>query len=158
MSVPPRPVPASVNSWSPEFLDERYRAFQQDPESVEPELRSFFQGFELAQAGELKLSPGAGGAPPTEATPITASRPVASGPVRVSSGGYQPAGRTASLVPAVVDDLVDSYRDQGHLAARIDPFGRERERPESLSLAHHGLSEADLAQPVDGVRFGLRVE
>ncbi len=154
MSVPPRPVPASVNSWSPEFLDERYRAFLEDPESVEPELRSFFHGFELAQAGELRLSPGSGG--PSQASPPDEIRASTSaGPVRVSSSGFQPAGRTQSFFQAVVDDLVDSYRDQGHLAAKIDPFGRERPRPETLSLAHHGLAEADLEQPVDGVRFGL---
>lgn len=45
--------------------------------------------------------------------------------------------------------LVESYRCFGHIAAKIDPFGVEREpRPQQLSLEHHGLSEADLDREV----------
>jgi 2-oxoglutarate dehydrogenase E1 component len=44
--------------------------------------------------------------------------------------------------------LQEAYRNRGHLAARIDPLGRPRPRPQDLSLAHHGLSEADLDRPL----------
>lgn len=54
----------------------------------------------------------------------------------------------ASGFQAAVDELIQAYRDWGHLAAKLDPFGRERPRPETLSLEYHGLSEADLDRPV----------
>ncbi|GJM19672.1 MAG: 2-oxoglutarate dehydrogenase subunit E1 [Phycisphaeraceae bacterium] len=156
MSVPPRPVPASVNGWSPEFLEERYRAYRDDPSSVEPDLRSFFQGFDLASAGELVFSPGSGsGTKQTQAGGfIPATREVSDTPVRITPGRGQPAGQ-ATYFQAVVDDLVDAYRDHGHLVAQIDPFDRPRPRPETLSLEYHGLTEADLGRTVDGSGLGL---
>jgi 2-oxoglutarate dehydrogenase E1 component len=54
----------------------------------------------------------------------------------------------ASRFQAAVDGLIQAYRDWGHLTARLDPFGRERPRPQTLSIAFHGLSEADLDRPV----------
>lgn len=44
--------------------------------------------------------------------------------------------------------LQEAYRVRGHLVARIDPLGRPRPRPSDLTLAHHGLSEADLDRPL----------
>ena len=148
MSVPPRAVPPSVNGWSPEYLDDRYRAFREDPAAVDPELRAFFHGFDLAQAGDLRLG---AVVPPPSAAPKAES----SGPLRVSSARGLPAGRVGSYLQAVVDDLITSYRHHGHLAAAIDPFDRPRERPETLSLEYHNLSPADLSRPVDGSPLGL---
>ncbi|MCH1927186.1 hypothetical protein L6232_20455, partial [Shewanella sp. C31] len=47
-----------------------------------------------------------------------------------------------------VEALRQAYRELGHLAARIDPLGRERPRPEALSLEAHGLSPEDLGRPL----------
>jgi len=47
-----------------------------------------------------------------------------------------------------VERLVQAYREVGHLAARIDPLGRERPRPRALSLEAHGLSREDLGRPL----------
>jgi 2-oxoglutarate dehydrogenase E1 component len=115
MSSGPRAIPSSINSWSPEYLESQYERFKQDPESLPPDLRAFFQGFDLALA-----------------TPAGA-KPVADG-----ATGFQTA----------VDGLVWMYRELGHMAAGLDPFGRRRPRPQALSLAYHGLSQADLDRPV----------
>ena len=56
---------------------------------------------------------------------------------------------SASRFQHSVANLIAAYRQHGHLAAKIDPFDRPRERPVELSLAHHGLSEADLGRMVD---------
>ncbi len=47
-----------------------------------------------------------------------------------------------------VEALRQAYREFGHLAARIDPLGRERPRPRTLSLEAHGLSPQDLGRPL----------
>jgi 2-oxoglutarate dehydrogenase E1 component len=64
-------------------------------------------------------------------------------------------GGPASGIRSAVEDLIHAYRTSGHLAARLDPFGRERTRPGSLGLAHHGLSDADLSTPVGPVSFAV---
>ena len=37
----------SLNGWNAEFVDETYARWKADPESVEPDWRRFFEGFEL---------------------------------------------------------------------------------------------------------------
>lgn len=114
-----KPMSASVNAWNVEYLEEQFAAFRADPNGVSPDLRAFFQGFELGLARSAEA--------PGEGSPVQA--------------------RAAMLI--------DAYRRWGHLAAKLDPFGRERNRPVQLQLAHHGLSEADLGATVDGSSIGL---
>jgi len=153
MSSAPRPVPPSLNNWNAEFLDEQYRQYQRDPGSVPADMRAFFQGFDLANAGELNLSPGAGQSSSQGAAPAPrAAAP--SGPVKITPAAGRPAGR-ASHFQAVVDDFIGAYRDHGHLSAKIDPFDRERDRPRSLSLEYHELNEGDLDRLVDAEALGI---
>ncbi|MBO6513437.1 MAG: 2-oxoglutarate dehydrogenase E1 component [Phycisphaerales bacterium] len=161
MSSAPKPIVPSVNQWNAEYLEEQHRLFKADPGSVSGELRAFFEGFELANAGELKLfgagdqssgSQGGGGSAGKNAWVSEDS-----GPVQVWAGGVGVSGRVSHF-EAVVNDFVNAYRDQGHLCADIDPFHRERERPELLSLEHHGLTEADLDRVVDGSGMGLGMQ
>ncbi|MFT5422432.1 MAG: 2-oxoglutarate dehydrogenase E1 component [Phycisphaerales bacterium] len=161
MSSPPRAVVPSLNSWSAEYLDDRYRAYQEDPNSVDAEMRGFFRGFDLANGITPGTPPEFGKTPSTptpstpplsgSAAPIESAR---SGSAKITPASGRPAGR-ASHFQAVVDDLITAYRDHGHLTAKIDPFDRERDRPETLQLEYHQLTEADLSRPVDGSSLGL---
>ncbi|HLO42429.1 MAG TPA: 2-oxoglutarate dehydrogenase E1 component [Phycisphaerales bacterium] len=123
MTTAPRasvtPTTPAVNGWNAEYLDEQYARFRADPSSVEADVRAFFQGFDLGSS-----MPGAGAEP-----------------VRQASG-------SASEFQANVDSLITNYRRLGHIAAKTDPFGREPQRPEQLSLEHNGLSQADLDREV----------
>jgi 2-oxoglutarate dehydrogenase E1 component len=65
-----------------------------------------------------------------------------------SSGAPAEHG-VASHFQAAVDGLIEAYREFGHLAARLDPFGRERERPELLAPYFHGLAADDLSMTAD---------
>ncbi len=69
-----------------------------------------------------------------------------------ASGGV---GDGESDFHARVDDLVFAYRDMGHLAAKLDPFGRQSEPVACLDLHEHGLSEADLTRPINADRLGM---
>ena len=122
--------PASVNGWQGPYLEAQYEQYKADPNSVPADMRSFFMGFELAS-----------GAP--------------DGGMLISSGTRIPISGEASRFQAAVDALIAAYRKLGHFAAKLDPFGREEPRPESLNLAFHGLSEADLGQSVDVSLVGL---
>lgn len=154
MSSVPQPAVPSINNWSSAYLEEMHQRFQEDPNQVPSDVRAFFQGFELAYAEELKLF-GSGSAASTTSAQSGPELPEQTGPARVTPTIGRPAGR-ATRFEAIVDDLVGAYRDQGHLVAQIDPFGLDRgERPESLTLAYHNLSEDDLVRTVDGTSMGL---
>ena len=64
--------------------------------------------------------------------------------------GAETAGGSGSASPlqAAAEDLANAYRALGHLIAKIDPFGRERRRPEALTIERFGLTSADLDKPV----------
>ncbi len=130
MTTSPRAIVPSVNGWNAEFLDAEYQRFRADPASVPADLAAFFHGFDLASAGAPGLPDAAG-----------AGRPLPDGRGSASTDG------TARFQSAV-DNLIDAYRESGHMAAKLDPFGRVRERPPELALAHHGLSESDLDRTV----------
>ena len=127
MSAGPEPIVPSVNGWNAEYLETQYASWESDPGSVSPDLGRFFEGFRLALS--LQGSGVSGG---------------------WSSGGVQEAGdRTQSAVST----LIQHYRSLGHLCAAIDPFGREREMPASLTPQYHGLSEGDLDRRFDTVHL-----
>ncbi len=154
MSSAPRPVPPSLNTWNAKFLEEQYRQYQLDQGSVPADMRAFFQGFDLASAGELNLSPGAGKSASQAGPPPVRLDPDECGAVKITPAAGRSAGQ-ASHSQAVVDDLINAYRDLGHLVANIDPFGRTNPRPRSLTLEYHALSESDLDQMVDAEGLGL---
>ncbi|GAB4516340.1 MAG: 2-oxoglutarate dehydrogenase E1 component [Phycisphaerales bacterium] len=119
MSTSPRAVRPSVNGWNAEYLDAQYTAWQADPQSVSPDLRAFFMGLEA----------GASRNPDDELI-----------------GGSR---ATEDHKQAEVTNLINAYREYGHLCAEIDPFGEQRERPARLSLAYHDLDETDLDRTFD---------
>jgi 2-oxoglutarate dehydrogenase E1 component len=105
-----------------EYIDQLYEAFCAAPESVSPEWRSFFYGFEqgAADAG----------------TPMGGAHPAAAAP-EASTG---------------LERLVSAYRLLGHLYADIDPLGLlERRRPKELEPAYYGLDATALAAPLQVV-------
>jgi 2-oxoglutarate dehydrogenase E1 component len=111
-----------------DYLEEQFRRWQKDRNSVEPTLQGFFAGMEFA--GRL---PGA--AAPAGAT-------VSAADLRVQTG---------------VTRLVYWYRQAGHLQAHTDPLSPEPPPPNPLlALEHFELSESDLDRTVDAsMIFGI---
>ncbi len=101
-----------------DLLEENYRRWQEDPESLDPSWMAFFEGFEL---GDLNLRNGAAAMAATPAAGL----------------GDQP-------LQTRVDGLVYAYRTLGHTIARIDPLADKRPENPLLSLRELGFSEKDL--------------
>ncbi|MBL9030532.1 MAG: 2-oxoglutarate dehydrogenase E1 component [Phycisphaerae bacterium] len=57
-------------------------------------------------------------------------------------------GADEARFDVAVEALIAAYRTHGHRCAKIDSFHPDRARPGSLSLAAHGLTEADLGRSV----------
>ena len=70
----------------------------------------------------------------------------------------EPLGGEASPYQRAVDELINAYREQGHLAAQLDPFGRPRQRPEALNPVRYGLTPTDLAKPAQAALSGISGE
>ena len=130
MTTAPRAIVPSVNSWNADFLEAEYERFKADPDSVPADLQAFFRGFDLG----LNTVP-------------SAAAPAASGPPAPGLTGGPATGGDLRFLGGI-ENLIEAYRNFGHLAARLDPFGRERPRPAELELWSHGLTEADLDRPI----------
>ncbi|HEY8835926.1 MAG TPA: 2-oxoglutarate dehydrogenase E1 component, partial [Chthoniobacterales bacterium] len=128
--------PSFANRSNLDLLEENYRRWQEDPESLDPSWMAFFEGFEL---GDLNLRNGAAAMAATPAAEL----------------GDQP-------LQTRVDGLVYAYRTLGHTIARIDPLADKRPENPLLSLRELGFSEKDLDLVVsskfflDGRKMTLR--
>ena len=123
------PAENSVNGWNAQYIDTMYERWSARAESVEPQWRQFFAGFEL---GTRQIT--------------DAEEPA-----------EQVAGvDLAQTKQGHVDDLIYAYRDTGHLAAALDPLGTERPAPASLKLQSYELSETDLAESFDPCDLPLK--
>src|SRR6266513_2311954 len=97
-----------------DLIEENYRRWQQNPESVDSGWAAFFEGFEL---GEMPERNGA----------------VAKA-VEVGESSLQ----------SRVDGLVFAYRMLGHTIARVNPLAEKRPENPLLTLRQLGFSEKDL--------------
>jgi 2-oxoglutarate dehydrogenase E1 component len=95
-------------------IEENYRRWQDNPESVDSGWSAFFEGFEL---GNL--------------------------PQRDGATVAEAEAREAALQTRV-DSLVYAYCLLGHTIARIDPLAETRPQNPLLSLSEFGFSESDL--------------
>src|SRR2546430_7266136 len=97
-----------------DLIEENYRRWQENPESVDSGWSAFFEGFEL---GNLPQRDGA------------------------AVAGAE--AREAALQTRV-DGLVYAYCSLGHTIARVDPLAEKRPQNPLLSLRELGFSESDL--------------
>ena len=134
---------SSPNSLSLAFVEGLYEDFLQDPASVDPHWREYFET--LAGKGR-------------DGTP-KAWRP---GPSFSAASIFNPRGRAggngfraavasevsqAAALQDRVDQLIRAYRVRGHMAAQINPLGLPRPPQPELELAFYRFTEADLDRP-----------
>jgi len=117
--MPSLNLPTSANA---SVIEANYDAWRQNPDSVDPTWRAFFQGFTL----------GSGGVPPTAAPAAAAGAPIID-----------------SLKQSHVHYLISTYRAIGHMEAHLDPLSDPPPPHPKLSLAHFQLGEADLDTAFD---------
>lgn len=97
-------------------IDSLYEQYRKNPESVDISWRRFFEGFEFQRA-EFELLPGA--------------------PADVMSG-------SAMSKEFKVINLINGYRQRGHLFTETNPVRERRKHLPTLDLDNFGLSESDL--------------
>jgi 2-oxoglutarate dehydrogenase E1 component len=124
-----------------EYIEQLHQAYLNDPNSVGPDWALFFAGFEAGYS---------------ESPPAAEAEPAASDgeAIRAASGADSSAvSPSMELLSAEVQDLVHSYRELGHFAAKLDPLARHRPPHPLLELSEFGLSDADLDRQVGAGNF-----
>ena len=116
----------------PAYIEGLYQDYRQNPSSIDPEYRKFFEGFDFALANASN-----GNGHSAEA----AAKGVMVGNLQKEFAVY---------------NLILAYRKEGHLVARTNPIRPRKDRGASLSLGFFGLSDIDLSEKfVAGKFIGL---
>ena len=126
-----------VNRANADYIDRLYEQYKRDPRSLDEPWRAYFAGFEFAAAGAGPARPGAGAA-------------------EAGSDGAPAAGASGeplSTLSVGVFDLVHSYRELGHVLAKLDPLGHNRPSHPLLELSEFNMTAADLDRRVGSGSF-----
>src|SRR5687768_3947243 len=119
----------------PAYIENLYKDFVQNPESVDPDYRKFFEGFDFAissvKNGNGKVAEDLNG---KVAAPSSESKPA----MAIDSNQL--------LKEFAVYSLILAYRRKGHLIAKTNPIRERKNRVANLDLKYFGLGEADLQQ------------
>ncbi len=110
--------------WNADLIDKNYESWRENPDSLDPEWRAFFEGFELA---------GDSGLPARESGNGTSPPPVD------GAENESDAIKQARFIGAIY-----SYRSIGHTVAAFNPLVKEPPTNPRLSLERLGFDEADL--------------
>ena len=124
-----------ITNSHPSYIEGLYQDFVKDPNSVEPEMKKFFEGFDFAlSSGHLVV------------------------------GGLHSTTHHSLLTTDTVDwmselrvyRMILGYRNKGHLLADTNPIRKRKDRGANLGLNFFGFTEADLDKTfVAGNLLGL---
>ena len=123
----PIPVAARANS---DLIEAAYTQWLDNPDSVDPTWRAFFQGFTLGNSASSS------GAKPTAAAASAAGLNIID-----------------SFKQAQIIRYINAHRSHGHLEAHLDPLGDKPPTHPKLTLANFGLDENDLDQSFTVTNF-----
>lgn len=109
-----------ITNSHPQFIENMYRDFLNDPASVDPELKKFFEGFDYAVGAGISSNGTA-----------TAKSAAADTDWKAEINAYR---------------MILGYRNKGHLIAITNPIRKRKDRGANLDLSFFGFSQADLGK------------
>lgn len=119
-----------ITNSDPAYIESLYKDFVNDPGSVDPDFKKFFEGFDFAVANSKPYLNG------------TATNGVA------EKEGAAPTYTTTDGVDWKKElgayRLILGYRNKGHLIADTNPIRVRKDRGANLDLAFFGFTEADM--------------
>jgi 2-oxoglutarate dehydrogenase E1 component len=119
-----------ITSQHPAYIESLYQDFVQNPASVDPELKKFFEGFDFAIANATANGNGKPATTTTADTVIPASQP--------SNVDWMKEIRAYRLILG--------YRNKGHLIAKTNPIRERKDRGANIDLSFYGFTDSDLDQ------------
>lgn len=115
-----------ITNSHPQFIEGLYNDFLKDPNSIDPEMKKFFEGFDFAVSSGSASS--------------------------VSTSTAAPAG-IDWMKEIMVYRLILGYRNKGHLIADTNPIRQRKDRGANIELGFYGFSEADLDKEFHAGQF-----
>ncbi|MEO9022614.1 MAG: 2-oxoglutarate dehydrogenase E1 component [Ginsengibacter sp.] len=109
-----------ITNSHPAYIENLYTDFKKDPQSIDVDLRKFFEGFDFAVSNQNGHS--------TSSTTSAASG-VSVTNLNKEFGVYQ---------------LILAYRKKGHLISKTNPIRQRKDRRANLDLSYFGLDDSDL--------------
>ena len=116
-----------ITNSHPSYIEGLYKDFVKDPNSVEAEMRKFFEGFDFAVTN---------GQPRTD-----------NGQPSKHSNGLSSVdgGHSIDWMNEIrVYRMILGYRNKGHLIADTNPIRKRKDRGANIELDFYGFTEADL--------------
>lgn len=116
-----------ITSSDPAYIENLYNEFVKDPESIDPDFKKFFEGFDFAVANnKTAVNGNVAYEADKQAQPYTTTDGVN---WKKELGAYR---------------LILGYRNKGHLIANTNPIRKRKDRGANLNLGFFGFSEEDL--------------
>lgn len=134
-----------LNRSSLDYIEMLYEQYLDNPDSVSPQWRQFFQEYEK-DTPPLHSN---GHANHNGASPVSRADRFEMG--NIGTEAITPlgtSGQDAAALQHRVDKMVRNYRVRGHIVARVDPLGRDRGNPPELSPSYFGISEEMMDAPI----------
>ncbi len=119
-----------ITNADPAYIEGLYNDFVKDPNSVNADMRKFFEGFDFAVTNS------------SIPAPVNGKKDHASD----STG-------TDLQKEFSVFQLILAYRKKGHLVAKTNPIRERKDRHANLALNNFGLNDADLSIEFDAGKF-----
>jgi 2-oxoglutarate dehydrogenase E1 component len=123
-----------LNAAHTAFFADLYEQYTTNPDSVEPSWRSFFQGFDFAQANY-------------------GTDEVAYQVANIASGNTTVQVSEKTQKEFNVLKLIEGYRTRGHLFTKTNPVRDRRTYAPDLAIENFGLSQADLNTVFDAAKM-----
>ncbi len=108
-----------ITNQHPSYIENIYNEFVKNPENIDQDLRKFFEGFDFA----------------------VSHQPTTNGQQKSVDSGQSSVDLTKEFS---VYNLIQAYRNKGHLVAKTNPIRERLDRGANLDLQYFGLSDADL--------------
>ncbi|VXB27884.1 2-oxoglutarate decarboxylase, thiamin-requiring [Flavobacterium sp. 9AF] len=121
-----------LNAAHTAFFADLYDQYLQNPDTVEPSWRSFFQGFDFANEF---------------ASPVEQLSAMANGTTTVNDNAEK------ILKEFNVLKLIEGYRTRGHLFTKTNPVRERRTYSPNLAIENFGLSQSDLNTVFDAAKM-----
>lgn len=118
-----------ITNSSPSFIESLYQDFINDPNSVDPEFRKFFEGFDFAMSNGKAGSNGA---------QLALGKDTSSKQVTSAEADWK---REISIYR-----LILGYRNKGHLLAKTNPIRPRKDRGANLDLSFLGSQTRTLTR------------
>ncbi len=118
-----------ITSAHPSYVENLYNEYISNPNTVDPDLKKFFEGFDFAVNNNLA------------ATPKTTSAAT--------------VGNTVTNLDKefAVYQIIQAYRKKGHLIAKTNPIKERKDRNAGLTLENFNLTETDLNTTFEAGKF-----